>query len=60
MTPATLAIVLRHSAFAGMLLGLCASEFAGLHRLGIILALAGIAALGGWIVAAYLAWEHGA
>jgi hypothetical protein len=35
------------------------AEFGGLRIMGAIVATAGIAALGGWIVAGYISWESG-
>jgi hypothetical protein len=57
MTAATTAAVCRHAALTLMLLGLMLAEFGGLRIMGAIVATAGIAALGGWIVAGYLEWE---
>ena len=59
MTAAQLSPLLRHVAFALILCGLLVSEFLDLRRMGIVLAVGGIACLGAWACAAYLRWEHG-
>ena len=59
MTAGQLCPILRGVAFALILAGLLVAEFLNLRTAGMLLALAGISALGAWALASYLYWEHG-
>ena len=59
MTAGQLSPIFRHLAFALMLAGLLVSEFLDLRRMGIVLAVGGIAALAACACAAYIHWEVG-
>lgn len=57
MKPAALHPLLAIATVALMQLGLLMAVFAGLHKLGIVVASAGLVTAGAWALARYLAWE---
>lgn len=59
MTPTQLRGILGHLSIALLMVGLVFAEFVGAPRVGMVIALIGLIAYGGFLIACYLAWETG-
>lgn len=58
LSAARLCALCLHAAVALMLFGLILAQFVGAQRLGMVVALLGVAAYGGYVACCYIEWDE--